>query len=326
MKYRKLGGTGVVVSEIGFGAWQVGGPLRAYFDRLGWISHGWGDSDENAAVRLIRACGDMGINFIDTAAGYGAGHSEEVVGRAVAGQRDAWVIETKGGEGFRPDGVNYHDFSKAALLRQIEGSLTRLGTDYVDVYLLHGPSAADIAGGECLEALAEIKRNGKARLVGVSLGPAEMGLDLIDRGGMDVYQVSLSLTNAAMAAELLPAAAAAGIGIVARCAFGAGFLAGGMDETTDFAANDRRSWQPEASKRASTAAARAFDFLDVPGRSLAQACLKYPLAFPEVSTVIPGSKNIEHMRENAAAAESPDLTRAELEQIGSVRRRILSPV
>jgi len=68
MKYRELGRTGVQVSEIGFGAWQVGGPLRAYFERLGWISHGWGDTDDTASVALIQACADMGINFIDTAA------------------------------------------------------------------------------------------------------------------------------------------------------------------------------------------------------------------------------------------------------------------
>ena len=109
MRYRQLGSSGVKVSQIGLGAWQIGGPLRAYFDQLGWIAHGWGAVDDEASVRLIHACGEWGINFIDTAAGYGAGHSEEVVGRALQGQRDRWVVETKGGEGFTEEGVNWHD-------------------------------------------------------------------------------------------------------------------------------------------------------------------------------------------------------------------------
>ncbi|MBT3374727.1 MAG: aldo/keto reductase [Lentisphaerae bacterium] len=324
MEYRTLGSSGIEVSEIGFGAWQVGGELRAYFDKLGWISHGWGDVRDEDAIELIRSCGELGINFIDTAAGYGAGHSEEVVGRAVQEHRADWVIETKGGEGFHEDGVNYRDFSRDHLLTQIERSLTRLATDHVDVYLLHGPSQEDIERGECLDALARIKASGKARLVGVSLGPSDMGIDLIRRGLVDVFQVVLSLTDAHMAEELLPAAASAGVGIVARCAFGAGFLAGGIDETTPFAENDRRSWQTEASKRARADAARAFDFLTIEDRTPAQSCLKYPLSFAGVSTVIPGSKSVAHMRENAATTESPDLTAAEFQGVVEARRKLTS--
>lgn len=319
MKFRPLGNSGIAVSEIGFGAWQVGGPLRACFESLGWISHGWGDITDADAVDLIRACGDFGVNFIDTAAGYGAGHSEEVVGRALKGQRDKWVIETKGGEGFTDEKVNYRDFSREHLLRQVEQSLRRLGTDYVDVYLLHGPAQADIEDGGCLEALERIKADGKARLVGVSLGPRDMGLELIERGGIDVYQISLSLTDVNMVQELVPAAKQAGVGLVARCAFGAGFLSGTIDENTAFAANDRRSWQSEESKKARASAAAAFGFLAVPGRSLAQSCCRYPLSFDGVSTVIPGSKSVAHMRENAAASDSPELTQQELARIAAVR-------
>ena len=116
MKFRTLGTSDVVVSEVGLGAWQVGGALKAYFKQLGWISHGWGDADDAESVRLIQECGDLGVNFIDTAAGYGAGHSEEVVGRAIKGRRADWVIETKGGEGFTGDGINVKDFSSDQLM------------------------------------------------------------------------------------------------------------------------------------------------------------------------------------------------------------------
>ena len=104
-----------------------------------------------------------GVNFIDTAAVYGAGHSEEVVGRALKGRRQKWIVETKGGESFDQDGINRRDFSRSGLLAAIEGSLKRLDTDYIDVYLLHSPSDAVLAQGECFEALSEIKRSGKAR-------------------------------------------------------------------------------------------------------------------------------------------------------------------
>lgn len=321
MRYRPLGRTGLNVSAVGFGAWEIGGPLRAYFEGLGWIAHGWGDVDDAHSVRLIQSCADLGINVLDTAAGYGAGHSEEVIGRALAGQRERWIVETKGGEGFRPDGVNFKDFSKAHLLRQVEESLRRLRTDYVDVYLLHGPAQADIECGECLDALAEIRRAGKSRFVGVSLGPAALGLELIRRGGMDVFQVALSLTDVGVAAALLPAAAAAGIGVVARCAFGAGFLTGAVDAGTSFAANDRRSWQSAESKASRAALARSLSFLAVPGRTLAQACLRFPLDFGGVATVIAGSKSVEHMRENAAAAAAPALSAAELARLDRVLGR-----
>ena len=319
MKYRELGKTGVEVSEIGLGAWQIGGPLRAYFEGRGWISHGWGEVDDAASVGMIKVCGDLGVNFIDTAAGYGAGHSEEVVGRAIKGARDRWIVETKGGEGFTEENVNWKDFSRKALLAQIEQSLARLSTDYVDVYLLHGPSQEDIEKGECLDALAEIKKSGKARLVGVSLGPSRMGMELIARGAVDVLQVSISITDIQMAEELLPAACGAGVGIVARGAFGSGFFPGTVDETTEFSESDRRSWQPEGSKASRASVAKAFRFLEKPDRTLAQSYLRYLLSFEEISTVIPGSKALDHMLENAGASEAPDLTDAELEEVARVR-------
>ena len=319
MKHRPLGNSGIDVSEVGLGAWQIGGPLKGYFEHLGWVSHGWGEVDDAESVRLIKACGDAGINFIDTAAGYGAGHSEEVVGRAVKGERDRWVIETKGGEGWTEDKRNWKDFSRARLLAQIDESLARLDTDHVDVYLLHGPSGEDIEKGECLRALEDIKAAGKSQLVGISLGPAAMGLGLIDKGLIDVYQVSFSITDTRMADELLPAAAAAGIGIVARGAMGAGFYTGRVDEATAFSENDRRSSQSGDSMKSRAAVANAFAFLEKPDRSIAQSCIKHVLSFPEVSTVIPGSKDVAHMLENAAASDAPDLTEDELAEAARVR-------
>jgi aryl-alcohol dehydrogenase-like predicted oxidoreductase len=108
---------------------------------------------------------------------------------------------------------------------------------------------------------------------------------------------------------------------VARCAFGAGFLTGSVDEQTDFAADDRRSWQSDEAKHARAEQARALAFLRTEGRTGAQNCIKFPLSFDAVSTVIAGSKSLEHMRENAAASDAPDFTDEELERIEQVLGR-----
>ncbi|MDA0748330.1 MAG: aldo/keto reductase, partial [bacterium] len=253
---------------------------------------------------------------------YGAGHSEEVVGEAVSGGRDAWVIETKGGEGFTEDGVNWKDFSYARLLSQVDESLKRLQMEYVDVYLLHSPSNEDLEDGEALKALAEIKASGRARFVGVSLGSAAMGLDLIAQGVVDVLQVSLSIMDVRIAEELLPAAQKAGVGIVARGAMGAGFFTGKIDGSTPFEENDRRSWQSESSKASRAKVAEEFRFLEKTGRTLSQSYLKYVLSFEGISTVIPGSKTQAHMEENAGASEASELTEEEVTRVAGTRERL----
>ena len=101
MKYRMLGKTGLEVSEVGLGAWQVGGPVHGLFGDRGRIAHGWGPVNDADSVEMIRGCAELGMNFIDTAAGYGAGHSEEVVGEAIFGNRSKWIVETKGESGLR---------------------------------------------------------------------------------------------------------------------------------------------------------------------------------------------------------------------------------
>lgn len=318
MKYRALGNTGVQVSEIGLGAWQIGGPVRGYFEKLGWIAHGWGSVDDAASIKMMHALADAGVNFVDTAAVYGAGHSEVVVGQAVKGRRQQWIIETKGGEGFHPDGVNWRDFSQAKLLDEINGSLRRLDTDYVDVYLLHSPSDAILAQGECLEALAKIKQSGKARFVGASVSGNQVPF-CVQTGIMDVLQVHVNILSPASVAENLALAEDAGVGIVARGAFGSGFFTGSIDASTAFSEDDRRSWQPAQSKGKSAAVAQAFEFLEIPGRSLPQSYLRYLLALKGVSTVIVGSMNLEHMLENAATPDTPLLTQQEMTRIDEVR-------
>lgn len=308
------------VSEVGLGAWQIGGPVNGLFEGRGRIAHGWGPVDDAESVRLIRRCGELGINFIDTAAGYGAGHSEEVVGEALQGEREDWVVETKGGEWFDENLASHHDFSFDRLTRQIDESLERLRTDYVDVYLLHGPSEEDVDRGDCLKALDRIRSAGKARATGVSLGSPELGLKLLRHDVVDVLQVAMNVTDVRMADELLPEAQARGVGVVVRGVMGSGYYTGDIDGATEFSEEDRRSWQKGADRGKQIA--EAFGFLQVDNRTLTQSYIQYPLHFPGVSTVIVGSKRIEHMEANAGASDAPALTEADLARIAETRKEL----
>lgn len=318
MQYRALGRTNLSISAVSLGAWEIGGAVTLTFDGLGTIPHGWGATDDAASLDLIAKCREAGVNFIDTAPIYGDGHSEEVVGRALQGCRDEWVVCTKGGHG-AAEGKAWSDFSKEKLLWQIDESLGRLKMDFVDVYLLHGPSGDDIARGECLEAMEIMREQGKARFVGVSIGPNEMGVDLMRRGVVDVLQQSISILGAQAADELLPTAVERNVGIVARGVFVAGFLPGTLKPDAAFGDDDRRSWQSAESKAATAAKAEALRALTGPERSLAQLALQYVLQLPRVSTIIAGTSKWGHMAENIAALDCPPLTAQDLAVIEAVQ-------
>lgn len=314
MQYRKLGRTGLEVSAVSLGAWEIGGAVRLTFEGLGTIPHGWGSTNDAESLDLLDRCRHAGVNFIDTAPIYGDGHSEEVIGRGLEGCRDEWIVCTKGGHG-ATNGVAWSDFSKRRLLTHIDESLSRLRMDAVDLYLLHGPSQGDIERGECLEALEEIRQQGKARFVGVSIGPNEMGVELIRRGVVDVLQQSISILDIGAASALLPAAVEKDVGIVARGVFGAGFLTGAVQPDTEFGDDDRRSWQGMEQKQALAAKADALRSLTGPKRSLAQLAVQYVLQLSGVSTVIAGTSKWKHMQENLEALNRLPLTTDELAKI-----------
>lgn len=318
MYYRTLGRTGLEVSAVSLGAWEIGGAVTLTFDGLGTIAHGWGAVDDAASLDLIARSRDAGVNLIDTAPIYGDGHSEEVIGRALADCRDEWVVCTKGGHG-ATEGKAWSDFSRERLLWQIDESLRRLRMDHVDVYLLHGPSVADIARGECLEAMEQMRAQGKVRFTGVSIGPNEMGVELMRRGAVDVLQQSISIVSPQARDALLPAAVEHKVGIVARGVFGQGFLPGTLAPDATFGDDDRRSWQKLEAKQSLAAKAEALRALTGPERSLAQLCIQYVLQLPGVSTVIAGTSKWAHMAENIAAVDCPPLTAEELALIAQAQ-------
>src|SRR6266513_1515187 len=164
MKYRKFGSTGFQVSEIGFGAWAIGGN-----------DHGnsYGPTQDDESSRAIKTALDLGCTFFDTADVYGFGHSEELLGQALKGSRDRVILATKGGSDFyhQPSRLN---FTETHLTYAVEQSLKRLGTDYIDLYQVHDPPFSVIEHGRLFEPLEKLKAQGKIRFYGVSIhDPAE---------------------------------------------------------------------------------------------------------------------------------------------------------
>ena len=309
MRYRVLGRTGLRVSEVGFGAWAIGGPAK-----LGDVEIGWGEVDDALSLRAIEAAYDAGVTFFDTADAYGAGRSEGLIGTALKSKRDRVVIATKVGNRTSADGRWLKDFSKSWILDAIDASLTRLGMDYVDLYQLHSATETAHYRDETFEALEALKAVGKIRFYGISVGPCAHGPWAIRNTPADTIQVVYNMLEREPEAELLPLARERGIAIIARVPLASGFLTGKFTPETRFAANDHRSrtYPPERIRNIVAQVAR-LDFLTAgKDKTLAQAALQYCLAHPAVSAVIPGAKTPEQARANAAASDGILLTADEV--------------
>jgi aryl-alcohol dehydrogenase-like predicted oxidoreductase len=314
MRYRPLGRSGLTVSEIGFGAWGIGGMTA------GETSYGRTD-DARSRAALERALA-LGVTFYDTAPAYGDGHSEELIGAAFAARRERVVVATKAGlESFeRPA-----DFSPDAMRRSLGESLRRLRMSYVDLLQLHNPPP-DLfrRRPEIYAALGDLVREGKIRGFGVSVKAPEEALAIIEHHSVACVQVNLNMLDIrAVELGLLDAAARRGIGIVARTPLCFGFLSGAVTRETRFAEGDhRRRWPPAQLERWIDGAAAMHEAADPPAdQTRSQVALRFCLSFPAVSTVIPGVLAPEEAEENAAASAMGPLADAARDRILELNRR-----
>jgi aryl-alcohol dehydrogenase-like predicted oxidoreductase len=317
MNYRTLGRTGLRVSEIGFGAWAIGGPSR-----LGEVEIGWGVVDDAMSLRALEAAFEAGVNFYDTSDAYGAGHSEVLIGKAFKSKRDQVVIATKVGNRTIA-GKWIKEFSKPWIHEAIEASLKRLATDYVDLYQLHSPTNTADYLPEAFEALDELKAQGKIRHYGVSVGPAAHGPWVIGNTRADTIQVIYNMLDREPEKELLPLARKENVGIIARVPLASGFLTGKFTADVSFPPNDHRAktYPPERVKRM-VGQVEQLSFLTQGGRkTMAQAALQYCLADPAVSALIPGAKTPEQARANAAASDGVLLTADEVHRAREILSR-----
>lgn len=313
MRERTLGKTGIKVSEVGFGAWAIGGPAE-----LGGLSIGWGESDDRESIRALEAAFDKGVTFYDTADVYGMGHSEQLLAKVFSGRRDRVVIASKGGNLTDSDGNWKKDFSGEYLTRKVEESLKRLNTDYIDLYQLHTPrSEAELAealgNAETMDRLVE---QGKIRAYGISIGPIEDGIRQIKHGYGASIQVIYNILDREPEKKLLPAAREANVAIIPRVPLAYGFLTGKYTSDSQFEGSDHRSritaeqkkdWVNKADRLKPIAAGL--------GVSLAQLALQYILASDAVSVVIPGARNEKQAQSNASVGKLPPLEDGVLEEI-----------
>lgn len=299
MEHRPFGRTGLDVSAVGFGCWEVGG--------------GYGEADEADFARAVDRALDLGINCFDTAEGYGMGASEQALGRALGSRRDEAVVVTKFGMNYK-DMPNLRDSSRDRVLASIDKSLKNLGTDWVDVYMIHWPDR-NTPFAETMEALEEVVQEGKVRFVGVS----NFKLDEIEAAAqtrsVDVVQYGYNMFDRRMETDILPYCQQHGIGFMGYGSLAFGLLTGTFTEDHDFGSADWRSRQGKMGAIKMFAAlfgedsfpnnVRAVEELKaIAGRydkSLPQFALAWAMAHPGVSTALVGCRDIAEVDDNVGA-------------------------
>jgi aryl-alcohol dehydrogenase-like predicted oxidoreductase len=302
-----LGSTGIEVSEIGFGAWAIGGDA-------------WGPVEDEASVAAMRRALELGITFLDTADVYGDGHSEELVAQVIQGRREDVIVATKGGlVGHHRDPNGPPVYDRPEKVREaLENSLRRLGTDYVDVYFDHIWWDSHEETEVFIAALAQLKAEGKARAVGVSTDDLSYIQHFAD-SGLDVVQLEYSVLNRKAEQEVLPYLQERGIGVVVRGPLQKGLLTGKFTRDTTFPEGDiRADWPSQDWYQADLRRVESLRELDRDGRTIGQAALQFVLSHPAVSTAIPGGKTPQQVAANAAASVRPLLSTEELQLIDQV--------
>ena len=300
MEHRPFGQTGLEVSAIGFGCWEIGG--------------GYGTIEVGEFDRAVGRALDLGINCLDTAEGYGLGASERAVGEALGSRRDEAIVVSKFGMNYR-DKPNLRDSSRQRVFATIDKTLKNLGTDYVDVYLAHWPDRLT-PFEETMSALDDIVREGKVRFVGLSnFKRAEIEACMQVRR-VDVVQYGWHMFDRRMQREVFPYCQEHGIGVMAYGSLAFGLLTGTFTEDMTFAADD---WRSRAG--GSMAGMRLFDALfgadafprnlqvveelkalaGKHGHSLPQLALRWALSHPAVSTSLVGCRNVAEVEDNAGA-------------------------
>lgn len=327
MDYRDFGDTGLRVSELGLGCSPLGGGLF--------------HKDDAESTRVLARAVDAGVNFFDTSDNYSMGHSERLIGEAIKGRRDRFVVATKGGAAFqsvgrialalrpilRPargllkgarrslnlmrDKRKLYDYSPEHLGAAVDASLRRLQTDYIDIYQLYNPETFQIEGFAFCETLERMRDQGKIRFYGISARDADDALLCLTHPGIKSIQIALSLLDPEATERLLAEARAKGVGIIARSPLAQGLLT----DATGHTMADESSHVTPAQIQYRRQQAKSFAFLVRPGRTLAQAALRYALQQDGASVVIPSAISLSELDENLGALAAPPLSADELAEI-----------
>jgi aryl-alcohol dehydrogenase-like predicted oxidoreductase len=293
MKYRTLGKTGLRVSTVGLGTMVHAGHF--------------GPMKDSESLGAIETALDLGVNFIDTSDAYGAGYSETLLGNALKGKRDKVILATKGGNVMVGPNKGKRIFEPDYISGVLDESLKRLQTDYIDLYQLHNPTVDVIEKGAVWEVLERAKQAGKIRHYGVSINTMEEGVAAVKDGRAETIQVEYNLLAQEPAETIFPLAEQANVGIVARVPLKRGILTGKLTAADEsrFQGEDvrARSFKGEAFAKELAKAAQLGFLVHGQVKNMVQAAVAFCVAHPAVSAVIPGARNEQQMRENAAGAD-----------------------
>lgn len=296
MKYRKFGKTELKVSEIGFGAWAIGGNVV-----VGTTPIGWGPADDNTSVAAVRKALDVGINFFDTADFYGLGHSEELLGKELCNNKEA-IIATKVGHRVIENKIQL-DYSKEYIIEACEKSLRRLKRDFIDYYQLHSARMQHFEKEQTIDAMELLKKQGKVRYWGLSLttfAPEPEATFLMNNKSGDGFQLVFNLINQ-LALPIIEKANENGYGIIARMPLQFGLLTGKFTEDASFRKDDHRNFRLTKEIISTTnkiLEERVWQLCNKYNISKTTLALSFILSFKEVSTVIPGIRTAQHAIDN----------------------------
>lgn len=319
MNKRTLGRSNIEVSPLGMGCWAIGGPWQ-FRD----IQAGWGDVDDAESIRAVQHALDSGINFFDTAANYGTGHSEQIVGKALQGKRDRAVIATKFGWNVNEAAKHVTDYTDHQdIIRNVraecEASLRRLNTDYIDLYQLHVWDYALDLVPALLDVLESLVQDGKIRTYGWSTDSVE-GARLFAQGEHCVA-IQHDLNVVKDAPEMLALCAQVNLASVNRSPLARGALTGKYDKNSTFAANDvrRDAWSMQTFFTPTLDKLDALrDILTSGGRTLTQGALAWIWARSEKTVPIPGIRNVAQAEENARAMQFGPLNAGQMATIAQI--------
>lgn len=321
MKFRTFGKTGVKVSEIALGTWQLGSK--------------WGDPfDEVVALKTLETAKQLGINTLDTADVYQGGHSEKAIGLFNQSQDEKLFVITKVGRKLSKQDKDLYTYEN--LLKFIDDSRQNLKTDALDMVLLHCPPTDLYDQKEVFDIMDNFKKQGKIKHYGVSIEKIEEGIKAMDYPGVEAIEVIFNMFRLRPAQELFQLAKEKGVGIIVRVPLASGLLTGKYTKQTTFGPHDHRTFnrKGEAFDKGETFSGVPFDVglqaveelkKVFPENQLPIYALRWILMFDGVSTVIPGASRPEQILENVKALDLEPLTEDQMNKIQSIYNQFIKP-
>jgi aryl-alcohol dehydrogenase-like predicted oxidoreductase len=311
MHYRQLGSTGLEISEVGFGTWGIG--------KSAWLG-----AEDDESLRALHKAIDLGLNFIDTALAYGEGHSEKLIGQVLRERDETVYIATKvppfNLEWPARPGLRVEEIFPGSYVKECtQTSLKNLGLETIDVQQFHVWQDEWVGEGDWLEAVEDLKKEGKIRFFGVSINDHEPqnAIKLIETGVVDTVQVIYNVFDQSPEDELLPLCQERGVGVIVRVPFDEGGLTGTITPNAEFEEGDFRNdyFRGDRKWEVYERVRRMAQGLGVEEDKIPKISLRYILSHPAISTVIPGMRSVRNVERNMAVADGKGLPTEQVQKL-----------